>query len=365
MIDGTAECVTEFESTAADREFKIEKNFEERWTYTGVPEWCSVKAEEGKIVLSVTENKTKEDRTATVEFRKKDGTEVLAKLMVNQIPKGAKGQQQVEEKVYGSVKISSIPSGASIWIDGKDTKKTTPEIIENLTVGSHKVVLKLSGYEDASGRTTVKENERAELTLTMISSHSNNGHEWVDLGLSVKWATCNVGATKPEEYGNYFAWGETSPKNSYYWENLKYWISGDYENGKFSKYVIESKYGTIDYKAILDQSDDAAHSNWGGSWRMPTHAEQDELRNKCTWTWSTQGNHNGYKVTSKINGNSIFLPAAGYRLYSRLEYEGSRGEYFSSSVLGTFAYSLRFYSNVVEYGVPQRCEGNRIRPVCP
>jgi hypothetical protein len=133
-------------------------------------------------------------------------------------------------------------------------------------------------------------------------------HEYVDLGLSVKWATCNVGATKPEEYGDYFAWGETTPKDAYDWSTYK-WCNGGPSTQ--TKYCTNSSYGTVDNKTTLDLSDDAACANWGGSWRMPTRAEQDELRNNCTWTWTTQNGVNGYKVTG-TNGNSIFLPAAGY-----------------------------------------------------
>ena len=107
-----------------------------------------------------------------------------------------------------------------------------------------------------------------------------NGHEWVDLGLpsGTKWATMNVGASSPSDYGSYYAWGETSPKSNYTWQNLKYFISGDrFDNLKFSKYVSDSTHGTVDNKKELDPSDDAAYVNWGSGWRMPSYAQQDEL----------------------------------------------------------------------------------------
>ena len=140
----------------------------------------------------------------------------------------------------------------------------------------------------------------------------HNGHEYVDLGLSVKWATCNVGATSPEDYGHYFAWGETSPKEKYTEENsLTY--------GK----QMSDISGNAQY--------DAATANWGGKWRMPTVAELGELHNNCIWTWTTQNGVNGDKVVGP-NGNSIFLPAAGYRFYeSSLDYAGSDGGYWSST----------------------------------
>lgn len=125
------------------------------------------------------------------------------------------------------------------------------------------------------------------------SVNEENGYEFVDLGLSVKWATMNVGATKPEEFGNFYAWGETVPKTSYTKENYIY----------------------TDAPEVLPLSADAANVNWGGAWRMPTHEELEELLYKCTWTWCWDyaGKEGlfGYLVTSKVNGNAIFLPSTG------------------------------------------------------
>ena len=190
-------------------------------------------------------------------------------------------------------------------------------------------------------------------------------HEYVDLGLSVKWATCNVGASKPEEYGDYFAWGEVEPKEYYAWSSYK-WCNGS-ENSQ-TKYCTDSYFGTVDNKTQLELSDDAARANWGGSWRMPTKAEQDELREKCTWIWTTQNGVAGYRVTSKSNGNSIFLPAAGYRYGRSLYSAGSYGYYWSSS-LDTdrldYAYELYIYSDDVSRNYYRRYSGCSVRPVCP
>lgn len=197
------------------------------------------------------------------------------------------------------------------------------------------------------------------------NDNPNTGnHKYVDLGLSVKWATCNVGATKPEEYGDYFAWGETQ-KNTYDWSTYK-WCNGSYNT--LTKYNNNSSYGTVDNKTQLELSDDAARANWGGSWRMPTKAEQDELREQCTWTWTTQNGVNGYKVTSKKNGNSIFLPAAGCRFDSSLYYAGSYGDYWSSSLYTDYpssAYFLFFNSDNVDWNISYgRYSGHSVRPVC-
>ena len=192
-----------------------------------------------------------------------------------------------------------------------------------------------------------------------------NDHEYVDLGLSVKWATCNVGASKPEEYGDYFAWGETQPKSNYDWSTYK-WCRGSYDTQ--TKYCTDSYYGTVDNKTTLDLSDDAARANWGGSWRMPTDAELTELRENCTWTWTTQSGVNGYKVTSDKNGKSIFLPAAGFRRDSSLDSAGSTCYYWSSSLHSDYpfvAWSVQFYSYSVRRYTYNRFYGFSVRPVCP
>jgi predicted small lipoprotein YifL len=162
--------------------------------------------------------------------------------------------------------------------------------------------------------------------------NKENGHEFVDLGLSVKWATMNVGATKPEEFGNYYAFGETSPKTSYTKENYTYSA----------------------HEGVLPLEDDAAHVNWGGAWRTPTFEELEELLNQCTWTWcwdygGVEGLF-GYIVTSKVNGNSIFLPSAGdygKELYLESDLVEGRGEYMTSTCVqgkpDNFVFCLYFY----------------------
>ena len=152
-------------------------------------------------------------------------------------------------------------------------------------------------------------------------------HEWVDLGLpsGTLWATCNIGASAPEQYGDYFAWGETEPKDYYYWETYK-WCEGS-EN-TLTKYCTDSEYGTVDGKTVLDPQDDAAFVNWGPSWRMPTLEQQLELLEKCTWQWTTRDDVNGLLVTGP-NGNSIFLPAAGEGFLHVHADVGRWGEYWS------------------------------------
>ena len=190
------------------------------------------------------------------------------------------------------------------------------------------------------------------------------GHEYVDLGLSVKWATCNVGASKPEEYGDYFAWGEPQSKECY---NLSTYRYCNGSGLSLNKYCTHNSYGSVDNKTTLDLSDDAAHANWGGSWRMPTKAECDELDEQCTWTWTTQNGVNGYKVTSMKNGKSIFLPAAGYRDGSSLYGDGNAGCYLSSSLYTSYPINMSYlyFSSKVYPSTGSRHYGRSVRPVCP
>ena len=219
--------------------------------------------------------------------------------------------------------------------------------------------------KEAAEKKRKEEEERKRKEEEYAKIHGAiNGHEYVDLGLpsGIKWATCNVGATKPEEYGGYYAWGETDEKNNYYWSTYK-WCNGSYDTQ--TKYCTNSSYGTVDNKTTLDPEDDVAHVKWGGSWRMPTKAEQDELRDKCTWTWTTRNGVNGYKVTGP-NDNSIFLPAAGCRYGTGANYRGVSGCYWSSSLLSYDsgdACDLYFSSDYRGWGDYGRYDGRSVRPV--
>ena len=192
---------------------------------------------------------------------------------------------------------------------------------------------------------------------------SYNGYEYVDLGLpsGLKWATCNVGASAPEEYGGYYAWGETEEKNNNSWDTYKW---GNYYDYSLTKYCTENVYGIFDNKTVLDPEDDVAHVKWGGSWRMPTATEQVELGEECNWEWTTLNDVNGYKVTGP-NGNSIFLPAAGYCIGTGIYYTGSDGHYWSSSLSfsSESAYYARFYGDVYKFNYSSRFYGYSVRPV--
>ena len=190
--------------------------------------------------------------------------------------------------------------------------------------------------------------------------------EAVDMGLSVKWSSVNLGASEPEDDGAYFAWGETATKASYNW--LTYSLCGGSEITMY-KYCTSSDYGTVDNKKVLEESEDVAAVKLGGNWHIPTDAEWEELRDtdNCTWTWTTKNGVNGYKVSSKKTGNSIFLPAVGYRDEGNLLDVGPYGYYWSSSLITLFssrALSIYFSSFYVYSGNYDRYYGQSVRPVC-
>ena len=191
----------------------------------------------------------------------------------------------------------------------------------------------------------------------------------VDMGTSVKWAAYNVGATRPEEYGNYYAWGETETKTNYNRSTYE-WCNGDYN--KLTKYCPTDKTdywdgaGSPDYKTVLDLDDDAARANWGGTWRMPTDEEWTELKTRCLWEWTTYEGIYGRKVYCFETGNAIFLPAAGSRYDSNLGSAGSYGYYWSSSLRTDYPYCawhVYFDSGGVYRGNGYRYYGFSVRPV--
>jgi hypothetical protein len=207
---------------------------------------------------------------------------------------------------------------------------------------------------------------------TLIDMILNGGvpsqnHEYVDLGLpsGTLWATCNVGATCPEEYGDYFAWGETVPKDVYSWSTYK-WCNGTPMT--LTKYCTSSSLGTVDDKTELEPEDDAATVNWGEPWCIPSREQQYELVNQCTWTWTTHNGVNGQLVTGP-NGNTIFLPAAGLHRSDSISSVGLWGYYWSCEIFsgGDYhTYGLRLNEDGGHSGLNnifQRSRGLPVRAV--
>lgn len=185
---------------------------------------------------------------------------------------------------------------------------------------------KITAHKEGSVLITAKAGEK---TATCSICVRNPPSGSVDLGLSVFWATCNIGASMPEEYGDYYAWGEIETKTEYSMSTYKWWKAS---SKAYTKYVEYPQFGVVDNKTVLDLEDDIAHTKLGGSWRMPIKAEWEELYSKCNWEWTTRNGVNGHLVTSKINGASIFLPAAGYWNGPEPSNLGTICSYWSSSL---------------------------------
>ena len=283
---------------------------------------------------------------------------------------GAKGDNP--EKNQYTIKVSANNSSYGSVSGGGTYEEGTQVTLTATANSGYKFTEWNDGNTDNPRVITVTQDE-SYTAYFEVEATMNAGHEYVDLGLpsGLQWATCNVGATTPEEYGDYFAWGEVEPKEIYNWSTYKYCVD-NYDN--LTKYCNMSSYGKngfTDNKTILDSEDDAATANWGGVWRMPTHDEFTELREKCTWTWIMQNGVNGYKVTG-TNGNSIFLPAAGGIHDGRLFQAGSGGRYWSNSLFTDdpyltdnpyHAYYVFFESGYVDYSKDNRYYGFSVRPV--
>ncbi len=259
-----------------------------------------------------------------------------------------------------------------------DNKEVTWESSDESVVKLSDGQILAMGYGTAviTCRATDGSGVKAECAVTVKkkdkSGKDSVGREYVDLGLpsGVLWATCNVGADKPEESGLYYAWGETKgyakgESHNFDWSNYK-WFNGS--NNTLTKYCTSSSDGTVDNKTVLDPEDDAATANWGSGWRMPTSQEIDDLYNSAytTTEWVTVNGVTGRKITSKSNGNSIFMPAAGYRDDASLSSEGSYGDYWSSSLYTSNsgnAYGLSFDSDNVDWDGIERYYGQSVRAV--
>lgn len=217
---------------------------------------------------------------------------------------------------------------------------------------------------------------KSDICLTMNVNEvdsivfSNDGstpdsHRSVDLGLpsGTKWADRNVGSSSPDDYGSYFAWGETETKDVYNWSTYK-WCNGT--DSVMTKYVTDSSFGQVDGLSVLTPENDVATVKWGDKWRMPTQDEMDELLSKCSWTLITSDKGvTGYKVTGP-NGNSIFLPLCGFKDGGTVAMAEKYGQYWSSTLRPKFnnnAISLDLVSTNHDWMYHVRSEGSSVRPV--
>lgn len=286
-------------------------------------------------------------------------------------PSVTEENKKVDVTVACQLYVTTSPVGVLVYVDGKKIGKTPIEGMD-ISRGKHTVKLVLEGYDTFTKKYSFGE-KPVVINETLVAKVGNvvpnptfknespsqppleegakvgtiNGHVYVDLGLSVKWATMNVGARSPGDYGDYFSWGEIHPKSEYTEQNNLTW---------------EKDMGNICGNFAYD----AARYHWGGSWRLPTVTEIQELNVKCTWTWTIQDGHNGYEVVGP-NGNRIFLPASGISMQSSVQAVGTGGYYWSSLPYenddSRYAYFMFLTGNVHRVGWGYRCWGQNVRPV--
>ena len=278
-------------------------------------------------------------------------------------PENTTVKKTFQDDVYGML-ITSKRNGKSIFLPAAGIRTDTDLINE----GSRayywsRDVVRVDNFlaRDFSFTTTSNTPNDTKNRCYGLSIRPVQEHEFVDLGLpsGTLWATCNVGANFPEEYGDYFAWGETTPKSMYGWST---YFDTDDGGSTFKKY--NNNGGLTE----LQSEDDAATANWGSGWQMPSLAQIQELNNSSytTTVWTQMNGVSGRKITSKSNGNSIFLPAAGYRWRGELYYAVSYGYYWSSSLYpygGDYAYYLQFLSGDWHWYDNGRYYGQSVRAV--
>ena len=277
-----------------------------------------------------------------------------------------------------SAKTVTLDCGAGVALD---SETATPFIIAlppiTMTGGFTVIVTDTEGKQMEIKTTksqTITRSTLLKMPVVVYVGPADIPDGCVDLGLSVYWASCNLGASKPTEYGGYYQWAGTKDVSDrsifLYWATCPYHTGSDYKSG-WTKYNSRSSFGTVDNRKVLKSMDDAASVALGGKWRMPTNSEWSELRDtsNCSWTWTTINGVNGYKVQSKKSGytdNWIFLPAAGYRECTILYDVGSDGLYWSSSLNTGYpcsAWYVYFLSDYVNSCIGYRYYGRSVRPV--
>ena len=229
---------------------------------------------------------------------------------------------------------TAISAKLLVVIIGSDTYRIAPKTATDVLYAAlpavsaqevRFVATEVSGktYSCAKASATFSARKYYQSTLKMnLTTETMNGHDYVDMGYGMKWATMNIGASSPEEGGDFFAWGETAPKSTY--------SSSTYFDQSYQTYRWQSG-PTLGRPIRLKREDDAAHVLWGDDWRMPNYEECQMLSDKTKFTWAWDDAKKGYKVTSKQTGNSIFLPAAGRKEASTTNLAGVLGGFWASS----------------------------------
>ena len=271
-----------------------------------------------------------------------------------------KGTRSAYAKTDGWKKFSKIVEIGSVPSVKGDVNKDGKVDISDATMVIDLIGKAYSADADVNRDMKVSESDVRLIIKIILQGDAYSDPNAVDLGLSVKWSSMNVGASAPEEYGGYYAWGETAEKNVYTWQNYKF---GDATAGSLTKYCLSSSYGTVDGKTVLESMDDAARINAGYVWRIPTKAEMDELVEQCQWTPETLNGVPGYRVTGP-SGKSIFMPFGGSKSDDQHYNLGRTGFYWTSGLAGSAAApALYMYNGSIDYMNYTRDTGRSIRPV--
>lgn len=290
----------------------------------------------------------------TDDFNIQNVQKVDSSLIVNETGKDV--QDDIMSTLKEETSVTLAPSHSEFINDNSRTQASS--------FSSTDITQKTSG----SSR-SMSDNTPSDLVsekYNQIITGAKAGHDYVDLGLSVMWATCNVGALKPSNSGLFFAWGEVNSKSDFSWDSYALRTSGsNMYNVVFFKY----NSGSVSVLNKLELVDDVAHNLWLGDWRIPTKDEFDELINNCVWSWTKIEGVDGYKIVSKKTGfeqNSIFLPAVGFMQRKAVQNNGSRGCYWTSSISSNShsAYYLGFISTQKKTYSQERYIGCSIRAVC-
>ena len=311
------------------------------------------------VILTIDENMTYASREGKIEIKQKNGSlshtvtvKQAGRIAVTSL-KLNKTALDLKEGDVESLVATVTPDNAT---DKTVTWSSTDTTIA--TVDSNGKVKAIKG-----GSTTIMARVGDKLaTCSVTVEKLPNGA--VNLGLSVLWAECNLGASTSEAYGDYYAWGETETKTYYNWSTYKWCNYGSFSS--LTKYNTSSSSGTIDNKTVLEKADDVAHAKLGDKWRMPTDAEWKELQENCTLSWTAQSGVKGLLITSNKNGTSVFLPAAGYKIDNSLYGDVLNCLYWSSSIKAdspSNALIMYSYSGGANLSNHSRDAGLCVRPV--
>lgn len=362
----------------------------EDWNIDCKNSWVTVDKESGSagtntITLSFSKNTQQETRTDTTIIKTNNSNLQDIRIITSQtgIYLYVISTSNSVISADGGTRTITFSSSEDWTVEWRDYSWVTVDKVSG-SAGTNTITLTFAGntlYSNRINTTDIKTNNSDLKNLTITTTQNgleilNNGHDYVDLGLTsgTLWATMNIGATSPEDYGDYFAWGETiglkSGKDYFDWTSYK-WCEGSMNT--ITKYCTSNNSGTVDNKKELELADDAARQYWGGEWRVPSLNQIKELSNECTAEIVTIKGIKGLKITSKKNMNSIFLPIAGYYIgnsYTNYEsiYQGETlytGYYWSRNLYGTGTHAGMLFFGTGDFfdSLVERCRGIPIRPV--